>query len=35
MTAQWVATETGLYRPAFTRLRGALCWRIDEGGKQR
>jgi hypothetical protein len=30
MTAQWVATETGLYRPAFTPLRGALAWRIDE-----
>jgi hypothetical protein len=32
VTERWVATETGLYRPAFTRLRGALCWRIDEGG---
>ena len=30
MTARWVASTTGLYRPAFTRLRGALCWRIDE-----
>jgi hypothetical protein len=31
MTCVWVAGQTGVHRPAFTRLRGALCWRIDEG----
>jgi hypothetical protein len=30
VTERWVATETGVDRPGFTRLRGALCWRIDE-----
>ena len=35
MTQRWVATATGLQRPSFTRLRGALCWRVDEGGNTR
>jgi hypothetical protein len=30
VTAAWVATATGLYRPALTRLRHADVWRIDE-----
>ncbi len=30
VTAAWVATATGLYRPALTRLRHADVWRIGE-----
>jgi hypothetical protein len=34
VTAAWVALAAGLSRPALTSLPGALCWRVDEGGKQ-
>jgi len=33
--AVWVASATGLFRPALTPLPGALTWRVDEGGKPR
>jgi hypothetical protein len=32
VTAAWVASAAGLFRPALTPLPGALCWRVDEGG---
>jgi hypothetical protein len=35
VTAAWVASAAGLYRPALTPLPGALAWRIDEGGNPR
>ncbi len=35
VTAAWVASAAGLSRPALTPVPGALCWRVDEGGKQR
>jgi len=35
VTAAWVASAAGLFRPSLTPLPGALCWRVDEGGKQR
>jgi hypothetical protein len=28
--ATWVALSSGLYRPAFTAMPAAQCWRIDE-----
>jgi hypothetical protein len=34
ITAQWVASASGLHRPAFTRLPDALVWRVDEGGQR-
>jgi hypothetical protein len=30
-----VASAAGLFHPALTSLPGALCWRVDEGSKQR
>jgi hypothetical protein len=30
VTAAWVATASGRYRPALTRLGHADVWRIDE-----
>jgi len=35
MTAAWVASASGLHRPALTPLPGALAWRVDEGGNPR
>ena len=35
VTAAWVASAAGLFRPALTPLPGALAWRVDEGGKPR
>jgi hypothetical protein len=35
VTAAWVASAAGLFHPALTSLPGALCWRVDEGSKQR
>lgn len=35
VTTQWVASASGLYRPALTPVPGALCWRVDEGGQPR
>jgi hypothetical protein len=35
VTATWVASAAGLFHPALTSLPGALCWRVDEGTKQR
>jgi hypothetical protein len=35
VTAAWVASAAGLYRPALTPLPGALAWRVDEGGDPR
>jgi hypothetical protein len=34
-TTAWVASAAGLFHPALTPLPGALCWRVDDGGKQR
>jgi hypothetical protein len=34
VTAAWAAAATGLERPSFTLMRGALCWRADEGERQ-
>ena len=35
VTAAWVASAAGLFRPALTPLPDALAWRVDEGGKPR
>jgi hypothetical protein len=35
VTAAWVASVAGLFRPALTPLPGALAWRVDEGGDLR
>jgi hypothetical protein len=35
VTAAWVASAAGLFDPLLTSLPGALCWRVDEGSKQR
>jgi hypothetical protein len=34
VTAAWVASATGLFRPALTPLPGALAWRVDEGASR-
>jgi hypothetical protein len=28
--ATWIAVNSGLYKPAFTAMPAAQCWRIDE-----
>jgi hypothetical protein len=33
VTAEWVAARHGLAHIQLTPLRGASCWRVDEGGK--
>jgi hypothetical protein len=35
VTAAWVGSAAGLFRPALTPLPGALAWRVDEGGQPR
>jgi hypothetical protein len=35
VTAAWVASVAGLFRPALTPLPGALVWRVDEGENPR